>query len=163
MSMKMVNSSDFLKWHFILKIMDFVNECCLYSLMNMRQLHISFNPAKTWRWWFCWFLCFALNLPELNLNLFWTSEQNNFGFSSGKFGAKHKNQQTITRQVLAELNEIWICLIFIFIRGLTKFWDHRCMWPKVSWVFEDFKFKNSEGYLGPKLKFSWPCPVGCFN
>ena len=32
-SMKMVNSSDFLKWHFILKIMDFVNECCLYEIM----------------------------------------------------------------------------------------------------------------------------------
>ena len=45
-----------------------------YSLMNMRQLHILFNLAKTWHVIVCWFLCFPLNLPELNLKLFWTSE-----------------------------------------------------------------------------------------
>ena len=56
---------------------------------------------------------FPSNLSELNLKLFWTSEQNNFRFSSGKFGGKHRNQQTITCQVLAELNKIWSCLIFI--------------------------------------------------
>ena len=37
----------------------------------------------------------------------------NFRFSSGKFGGKNRNQQTITCQVLAELNKIWSCLIFI--------------------------------------------------
>ena len=84
-----------------------------YSLMNMRQLHILFNSAKTWHVIVCWFLCFAPNLPELSLKLFWTLEQNNFWLSSGKFGAKHRNKQTITCQVLAELNEIWSCLIFI--------------------------------------------------
>ena len=73
----------------------------IYSLMNMRQLHILFNSAKTWHVIVCWFLCFAPNLPELNLKLFWTSEQNNFRFSSGKFGGKHRNQQTIPCQVLA--------------------------------------------------------------
>ena len=57
-----------------------------YSLMNIRQLHILFNLAKTWHVIVCWFLCFPPNLPELNLKLFWTSEQNNFRFSSGKFG-----------------------------------------------------------------------------
>ena len=31
---------------------------------------------------------FPPNLPELNLKLFWTSEQNNFRFSSGKFREK---------------------------------------------------------------------------
>ena len=36
-----------------------------------------------------------------------------FRFSSGKFGGKHRNQQTIICQVLAELNKIWSCLIFI--------------------------------------------------
>ena len=56
----------------------------IYSLMNMRQLHILFNSAKTWHVVVCWFLCFPPNLPELNLILFWTSEQNNFRFSSGK-------------------------------------------------------------------------------
>ena len=79
----------------------------------MRQLHILFNSAKTWHVIVCWFLCFALNLPELSLKLFWTSVENNFRLSSGKFGAKHRNQQTITCQVLAELNIIWSCLIFI--------------------------------------------------
>ena len=79
----------------------------------MRQLHILFNSAKTWHVIVFWFLSFAPNLPELSLKLFWTSEQNNFGFSSGKFGAKHRNQQTITCQVLAESNKIWSCLIFI--------------------------------------------------
>ena len=33
----------------------------------------------------------------------------------------------------------------------------------VSLVFEDFKFKISEGGLGPKLKFSCLCPVGCLS
>ena len=47
-----------------------------YSWMNIRQLHILFNSAKTWHVIVCWFLCFASNLPELNLKLFWTSEQN---------------------------------------------------------------------------------------
>ena len=37
-----------------------------YSLMNMRQLHILFNSAKTWHVIVCWFLCFTLNLPELS-------------------------------------------------------------------------------------------------
>ena len=78
--------------------------------MNMRQLHILNNSAKTWHMIVSWFLCFASNLPELNLNLFLTSEQNNFRFSLGKFGEKHRNHQTITCQVLAELNEIWSCL-----------------------------------------------------
>ena len=30
-----------------------------------------------------------------------------------------------------------------YIRGLTKFWDHSGVWPKVSMAFEDFKFKKS--------------------
>ena len=34
-----------------------------YSLINMRQLHISFNLAKTWYWIVRWFLCFWLFLP----------------------------------------------------------------------------------------------------
>ena len=41
-----------------------------YSLMNMRQLHILLNSAKTWHVLGCWFLCFPLNLPELDLKLF---------------------------------------------------------------------------------------------
>ena len=31
------------------------------------------------------------------------------------------------------------------IRGLTKFWNHSGVWPKFSLVFEEFKFKISEG------------------
>ena len=62
---------------------------------------------------FCVLPWISPNLPELNLKLFWTSEQNNFRFSSGKFGGKHRNQQKITCQVLAELNRIRSCLIFI--------------------------------------------------
>ena len=58
----------------------------VYSLINMRQLHILFNSAKTWLVIVCWFLCFAPNLPELNLKLFCSDVQNNFRFSSGKFG-----------------------------------------------------------------------------
>ena len=54
----------------------------------------------------CDCLCFAPNLPELNLKLFCSDVQNNFWLSSGKFGAKHSNHQTITFQVLAELNKV---------------------------------------------------------
>ena len=63
-----------------------------YSLMNMRQLHILFNSAKTWTVVVCWFLCFAPNLPELYLKLFCSDVQNNFRLSSGKFGAKQRNR-----------------------------------------------------------------------
>ena len=65
-----------------------------YSLMNMRQLHILFNSAKTWHVIVCWFLCFPPNLPVLNLKLICSDVQNNFRFSSGKFGGKHRNQQS---------------------------------------------------------------------
>ena len=61
--------------------------------MNMRQLHILFNSAKTWTVIVCWFLCFPPNLPELNLKLFCSNVQNNFRFISGKFGGKHRNQK----------------------------------------------------------------------
>ena len=88
----------------------------------MRQLQILFNSAKTWHGIVCWFLCFSLNLPELIIKLFWTSFKNNFMISSGKFGEKHRNQQTITCQVLAELNKIWSCLIFIKLYPSTNPW-----------------------------------------
>ena len=57
----------------------------IYSLIDMRQFHILFNSAKTWHVIVSSFLCFPQNLPELNLKLFWTLEQNNLRFSSGKF------------------------------------------------------------------------------
>ena len=65
---------------------------------------------------------FSPNLPELIIKLFWklfwTSKQNNFMISSGKFGEKHRNQQKITSQVLAELNKIWSCSYSL---GCTNF------------------------------------------
>ena len=48
-----------------------------------------------------------------NPQLFCSDVQNNLRFSSGKFGEQHRNQQTISSQVLAELNKIWSFLIFI--------------------------------------------------
>ena len=80
---------------------------------TLRQLHISFNSAKTWHVIVWWFLCFSPNLPKLNLKLFCSDVKNKFRFSSGKFEAKHRNQLTIICQVLAELFKIWSCLIFI--------------------------------------------------
>ena len=41
------------------------------------------------------------------------SKQNKFLLKTGKNGEKHKNQQTIRRQVLAYLKKMWICLVFI--------------------------------------------------
>ena len=38
----------------------------------------------------------------------------------------------------AEQDNIWA-------RGIIKFQDHSGLWPKVSLVFEDFKFKIWEG------------------
>ena len=93
-----------------------------YSLIDMRQLHIVFNSAKTWHVIVCWFLCFPPNLPELSLKLFGSNVENNFRFSSDKFGGKHRNQQTIKCQVLAELNKIWSSLIFIKLYYQRKDW-----------------------------------------
>ena len=64
----------------------------------------------------------SLNLPELTLRLFCSNVQNNFRFSSGKFGeirGKTQKSKTITCQVLAELNKIWSCLIFIKLYTLV--------------------------------------------
>ena len=57
-------------------------------------------------WWFS-FLASKCDIWKASF----LHEQNNFRFSSGKFGAKHRNQQTITCQVLAELNRIWSYLL----------------------------------------------------
>ena len=51
-----------------------------YSLMNMRQLRILFNWAKTWHRIVCWFLCISLFLPVLawcdhKIVFFWSAEQ----------------------------------------------------------------------------------------
>ena len=106
-----------------------------YSRMNMRQLHILFNSAKTWNVIVCWFLCFTLNLPELNLRLFCSYVQNNFRFSSGKFRGKHRNQQPIKCQVLAELNKIWSCLIIIklYLTHLD-FCVFQSLWTKMRFL-----------------------------
>ena len=68
------------------KLLPVADKVFRYSLMNMRQLQ---SPH---------FIQFSQNL---------TCD------CSGKFVVKHKNQQTITCQVLAELNKIWSCLILI--------------------------------------------------
>ena len=69
------------------------------------QLHIfSIRPKLYMRLFvdFCVLPLFYLNLPDLNLKLFWTSKQNNFRFRSGtgKNQVKHRNQRTIECQVL---------------------------------------------------------------
>ena len=51
-----------------------------YSLMNMRQLQILFNWAKTWHRIVCWFRWISLFLPVLawcdhKIVLFWSAEQ----------------------------------------------------------------------------------------
>ena len=53
----------------------------MYSLINMRQLHIfSIKPKLDMRLFvdFCVFTWIWLNLPDRNIRLFWTSKQNNF-------------------------------------------------------------------------------------
>ena len=49
---------------------------------------------------FCVFPRFSLNLPELNLKLFWTAEENNFRFSSGKFREKWGKTQKSTNNLM---------------------------------------------------------------
>ena len=71
-------------------------------LINRRQLHIfSIKPKLDMRLFvdFCVFLCFSLNLPELNLKLFKTIS-GLAQVNSGENGVKRRNQQTILYQVL---------------------------------------------------------------
>ena len=42
-----------------------INTQWCYSLMNMRQIHILFNEAKTWNRIVCWFLCFYQFLHDV--------------------------------------------------------------------------------------------------
>ena len=131
----------------------------LYSLINMRQLQIFSNKPKLDMSLFAYFCIlphFSLNLPELNLKLFWTSEENNFRFSSGKFGAKHRNQQTITCQVLAELNKIWSCLIFIKLYVVLVYKTFGfCKELPVSLVKVSAGFSLSFSHLCCTRKWSW--------
>ena len=53
-----------------------------YSLMNMRQLQILFNWARTWHRIVCWFLCFYHFLHDVIIKLFCRSKQNNFMVTS---------------------------------------------------------------------------------
>ena len=62
------------------------------------SIFFSIKP-KLDMWLFVCFLCFWLNLPHLNLNLFCFDVQNIFRFRWGKFSQKHRNQQTIACQV----------------------------------------------------------------
>ena len=69
-------------------------------LINTRQIVIIFYYKKTWLRIACWVLCFYLNLPDLILELFCFDVQNNLRIQSGKFRWKHRNQLTISGQVL---------------------------------------------------------------
>ena len=72
------------------------NSCqhfCLKSILLLLMM-LQLNECETAPYFiqfsqnltcdFCWFLCFPLNLPELNLELFWASEQNNFRHGLGE-------------------------------------------------------------------------------
>ena len=72
----------------------------------------------------CWFLCFYLNLPDLNLKLFWTSKQNNFRFWSGKFSQIQVKTQKSTNNPMSSfglIEKIWSCLIFMKLYVLTTY------------------------------------------
>ena len=98
----------------------------IYSLLNRKQLHIfSIKPKLDIRLfvYFCVFPRFSLNVPELNLKLFWTAEKNNFRFSSGKFREKWGKTQKSTNNLMSIfglLEKIWSCLIFI---KLYRTWE----------------------------------------
>ena len=80
---------------------------------------------------FCVFPHFSLNLPELNLKIFWTAEENNFRFSSGKFREKRGKTQKSTNNLMSSfglIEKIWSCLIFIklYLKKLIFFYNkHR--------------------------------------
>ena len=50
---------------------------------------------------------------QFNSNCFEYQNRTIFGSAQVNSGEKHRNQQTITCQVLAEINRIWSCFIFI--------------------------------------------------
>ena len=86
----------------------------------MRQLHIFSIKPKLDVWLlvdFCVFPRFYLNLPELNLKLFWTSEGNNFRFSSGKYLKRKTGKNT-------EINN----------QSQVKFWFNRKKPGAVSYL-----------------------------
>ena len=55
---------------------------------------------------FCVFPRFSLNLPELNLKLFRTAEENNFRFSSCKFREKQVKTQKSTNNLMSSFGLI---------------------------------------------------------
>ena len=65
---------------------------------------------------FCVYPRFSLNLPEQNLKLFCTAEENNFRFSAGEFKEKGGKTQKSINNLLSSfgwIEKIWICLLFI--------------------------------------------------
>ena len=105
----------------------------------MRQLHVLFNSAKTWHVIVCWLLCFPLNLPDLNLKLFCSDVQNNFRFSSGKFGENTEiNKQSHVKFLLnwIKYGAVSYSLSFTLcceqIRIVTN-WKFHEIWKKIVW------------------------------
>ena len=136
-----------------------------------------FNSAKTGHVIVCWFLCFSPNLPELNLTLFCSNVQNNFKFSPGKFGGKHRNQQTITSQVLAELNKYGavsyslnctVSLLETFAKIQTMTFNRAgCLLETVAYAWQDAKSQRHFTFrttihinytiFGLECKILWSC------
>ena len=139
----------------------------------MRQLHILFNSAKTWHVIVGWFLCFSTNLPELNLKLFWTSEQNNCGFWLNwiRYGAVSyslscinevtKEIQTLPRAIRRIISTLVRCYIF-FNPRFSKSWD--CPNPaKPGWKWAGLALLFSRQLLNSSHDFFQTSSICVFN
>ena len=112
-----------------------------YSLMNMRQLHILFNEAKTWHWIVCWFLWIYLFLPVFawcahKIVLFWSAEQFN----------EHIMQKLVKRGKFTEIN----------IKSDVKFWLHWIKFGAVSYLLICTNWPWLEKNCGLFLTNSYP-------
>ena len=69
-----------------------------------------------------------------------------FGSKSGKYSVSLiVGDAVVSNPINWNLADISLKFPGMYTRGLTKFWDHSGVWPKVSLVFEDFQFNISEG------------------
>ena len=83
--------------------------------------------------------------PEFTWNSFEHQNRTTLGSALVNLGEKHKNQQTITCQVLAGLNKTWSCIIFIKLYYL--FW---------LWLTKSYELNNA-----PSERISTHCTADC--
>ena len=83
------------------------------------------HSAKTWRPTFCWFTCFE-QVANTKLFLFWFTEVAE-QFQTSKLYKIYKSTKNGFSN-FSLIEEVWICLVFLFLYIFSKPFSNRSHW-----------------------------------